>query len=149
EEGSLKMRKSAELLQRVAEDVLEAVGSPADLAGVVATSLVTANLLGHDSHGVMRVPRYVAAVDAAQVDPGARATFALERGAAGRVAGHWGWGQPAAALACEKAAELAASVGVAAVTIERCNHVGRLGEHAAAVADAGLLGIALCNAEAV
>jgi uncharacterized oxidoreductase len=91
----------------------------------------------------------VAAVHAGHVDPSARATFAQQRRAAGRVDGHWGWGQPAAKLAGDKAIELATAAGAGAVTIERCNHIGRLGEHAAAVADAGLVGIALCNAEAV
>ena len=136
------------LLQDVTEDLLMAVGSPHDLARIVATSLVTSNLLGHDSHGVLRVPRYVAAVRDGQVDPAARATFARQRPATGRVDGHWGWGQPAAALATATATELAAATGVAAVTIERCNHVGRLGEHVAAIAGAGMVGVALCNAEA-
>jgi uncharacterized oxidoreductase len=36
---------------------LLAVGVPDDLAAIIADELVGSNLAGHDSHGVLRVPR--------------------------------------------------------------------------------------------
>ncbi len=42
-----------------ATELLTAVGVPRDEAAIVATSLVGANLRGHDSHGVMRLPQYI------------------------------------------------------------------------------------------
>ena len=53
---------SAEALLAFSRALLEAGGVPADEAGVVAQSLVDANLCGHDSHGVIRVPQYLEAV---------------------------------------------------------------------------------------
>ena len=48
----------------------------------VAEHLVAANLAGHDSHGVIRVPQYVDAIDAGNLKPGG--TDANRRAAAGR-----------------------------------------------------------------
>jgi len=42
-------------LRRLSQSILEAVGTPEDLASIVAASLVDANLAGHDSHGVIRL----------------------------------------------------------------------------------------------
>jgi uncharacterized oxidoreductase len=39
--------------------IFQAAGVPADEAQTVSISLVGANLRGHDSHGVMRVPQYI------------------------------------------------------------------------------------------
>ncbi len=71
------------------------------------------------------------------------------RGAAGVVDGGWGFGQPAAQLATGLATRAARDHAVAAVTVRDCNHVGRLGEYVAALADAGLMGMAFCNSGAV
>ena len=49
-------------LKRLGQAILEAVGTPEDLAAIVAGSLVDANLAGHDSHGVIRLTSYVAGV---------------------------------------------------------------------------------------
>ena len=50
---------SAPALTALCQRLFEAAGVPAADAAVVARSLVDANLCGHDSHGVMRVPQYV------------------------------------------------------------------------------------------
>ena len=137
--------------------MLEAAGTPADLASDVAESLVEANLCGHDSHGVLRLPSYLGFSRKQKSEsrifnsifPEKRAVLLADKRpglAIRRVDGGWGWGQPAARMATRTAIELAARTGVASVTVERCNHVGRLGEYVAMVAEAGLIGLATCNA---
>ena len=49
----------AELLTRFASSLFQAAGVPEDEADLVSTSLVGSNLRGHDSHGVVRIPRYL------------------------------------------------------------------------------------------
>ena len=49
----------AQPLARAIEAVVLAGGSDAREAKIVAQNLVTANLTGHDSHGVGMIPRYV------------------------------------------------------------------------------------------
>jgi LDH2 family malate/lactate/ureidoglycolate dehydrogenase len=125
--------------------VLEAVGTPPDIAGVVSGSLIDANLAGMDSHGVIRIPRYVGYVRSGKVLPAARASVVSRSGATAKVDGAWGWGQPAAYLGLECALELASENGVGCATVARCNHIGRLGQYLERIAEANMVGMAMCN----
>ena len=78
--------------------------------------------------------------------PEARPQVSVLRQANAQVDAAHGWGQPAARLATQTAIKLAMENGVGAVTIVRCGHVGRLGEYVEMIANAGLIGMALCNA---
>jgi uncharacterized oxidoreductase len=133
-------------LRRICQEIVEAAGTPADIALAVTESLVGANLAGHDSHGVLRLPWYVASIRRGTIHPGVRPAVAMRGGATAVVDGGLGWGQPAARLATDTAIEIAAEAGVGAVTIVRCNHIGRVGDYVATIARAGMIGIALCNA---
>ncbi len=130
------------------EGILCAVGAPADMARLVVESLVTSNLVGHDSHGIMRLLNYVPAVRAQEVDPVARPEVASKRQATAVVDGHRGWGQVAAQLATEVVRDLATEYGVGTVAIRHCTHIGRLGEYAESLARAGKFGIVLGNTRA-
>lgn len=137
----------AEELRRLSQSILEAVGTPEDLAAIVAGSLVDSNLAGHDSHGMIRLISYVAAVRTGQVRPEARAHKESLGGACARVDGGWGWGQPAAHLATDAAFDLAVTHGVGLVSIGRCNHIGRLGEYVEKLSRAGQMGLVTCNSK--
>jgi uncharacterized oxidoreductase len=136
---------TAESLRRTAQLILEATGTPPDLAQVVSEALVEANLAGHDSHGMLRLTQYIGLVRQGQVHPAARASLLSTQQATARIDGARGWGQPAARLATQTAIRLAQEYGVGVVTIERCNHIGRLGEYVENIARAGLIGLTLCN----
>jgi len=56
-------------LEQLTRDVFTARDVPTDDAAWVATLLVRANCRGHDSHGVIRVPHYVRAMKAGEVNP--------------------------------------------------------------------------------
>jgi len=137
---------SVEQLRTVADAVLVKLGTPAHTARIVAHSLVEANLVGHDSHGVMRLMQYADMVQRGQVQPAALHEVAEMHRATARVDGRWGWGQPAARDATALAIEMASVQGTAAVAVSNCNHAGRLGEYVERVARGGLIGLALCNA---
>ena len=139
------VRYQASDLTRHGQAILQAVGTPDDLALIVAGSLVDANLAGHDSHGVIRLTSYVAGVRSGQVQPAARAVVESLSDACARVDGAWGWGQPAAQIATDTASDLARAHGVGLVTIGRCNHIGRLGEYIEKVSRAGQIGLMVCN----
>jgi LDH2 family malate/lactate/ureidoglycolate dehydrogenase len=138
-------RFSEEDLVRTAAVVLGALGAPEQTAQLVATSLVLSNLVGHDSHGIVRLIQYSDWVRTGQIQPGGAPTVARARGAVATVDGGWGFGQPAAQAATRLAIELASDQGVAAVAISSCNHVGRLGEYVETIAGAGQMGMAFCN----
>ena len=80
----------AEDLGRIALGILEALGTPGDLAQVVRDSLVEANLQGHDSHGVLQLPLYVRYVRTGQVRPEARPSVQTRQHATAHVDGAWG-----------------------------------------------------------
>ena len=136
---------TAEALRHHVQAILEATGTPPDLAQVVSEALVEANLAGHDSHGVLRLPQYIEMVRKGQVKPAARASLLGRQQATARVDGARGWGQPAARLATDTVIGLAQEYGVGMVTIDHCNHIGRVGEYVERMAQAGLIGLTLCN----
>jgi LDH2 family malate/lactate/ureidoglycolate dehydrogenase len=136
---------SEEELVQVASTVLHALGAAQETADLVATSLALSNLVGHDSHGIVRLVQYSEMVRAGQIKPAGRPRVLAERGAVAQVDGGWGFGQPAAQLATRICAGLASTSGVAAVSISSCNHIGRLGEYVASIAVDNLMGMAFCN----
>lgn len=111
----------------VARHIFVALGADEATARAVADALVDADLAGHSSHGVTRIPEYVGEVREQRIDPRAvPETSALAPGAR-LVDGAWGFGAVAMERAVTSGCELAAAQGIAAVAIVRANHIGRLG----------------------
>jgi hydroxycarboxylate dehydrogenase B len=137
---------SAEHLQRVCMDLLCAVGTPDDLALVVSDGLRAANLTGHDSHGLVRLPAYLQNAREGRIEPAARAELVRRRGATACVSARRGWGQPAARLAAQTAAEIAGELGVGAVILQESPHVGRMADYVEVIAAGGHLGMTVTNA---
>ena len=67
------LRLRAADVRRLAENVFVACGAPSDEAVLIAEHLVKANLMGYDSHGIIRIPQYVNDVKRGVVVPGAAA----------------------------------------------------------------------------
>ena len=126
-------------------DLLTAGGAPAAEAAIVARSLVAANLRGHDSHGVMRIPFYLDRVKNGVLKPDQHMT--VEREAAGALVcdGHWGFGQVVARETIEKLIEKARTSGAVIGTLRQAAHIGRLGEYAEIAAAAGMTAIICAN----
>ncbi len=72
------MQIAADRLRRLSAAILEAAGSSAAEAEKVAARLVDANLNGHDSHGVIRVPQYVDQVRSGDIAPNQAAEVVSE-----------------------------------------------------------------------
>src|SRR6188768_1386216 len=117
---------------------------PADAQATV-DSLVTSSLMGHDSHGVIRIPEYLGLMRHGTIVTNADIT--VERTGPGTAivdCGH-GFGPVGAGRAVEEAVAIAKVQRTACVTTRRCNHVGRLGAWVQQAADQGLLALATCN----
>jgi hydroxycarboxylate dehydrogenase B len=135
----------AEQLKRLTTDILQCVGAAADAAACVADHLVEANLAGHDSHGVIRIPQYLDLISAGQLRPGGRMQIVEEAPAGAVVDGGRGFGQLIARDAMLLAMKKARAGGVGAVGVRNCGHTGRLGTYTQMAAQAGLVGIAMVN----
>ena len=68
-------------LHHLASDLLCAVGTEPSAAEIVADSLIDANLAGHDSHGVLRLPAYLAGARQGHVVPTAVPSLLSQSGA--------------------------------------------------------------------
>ncbi len=129
------------LLQEMAQRIFVAAGTPEDLAAHVARHLVKANLSGHDSHGVIRIPRYVQMIEQGTLAGAARPEVVRDWPATAVVDGKRGFGQVAASLALDVAIDKAGKNGVGAASVRRCNHIGRLGDYSEAAAERGYIAI--------
>ncbi|MCS6850658.1 MAG: Ldh family oxidoreductase [Gemmataceae bacterium] len=125
---------SASILSSFGRSLFEAGGVPPDEAGVVTTSLVDANLCGHDSHGLIRIPQYLQMIADGRLKPGAAFQVLRETSALVVADGGWGLGQVQAHRLLRRLVDKARHSGVAAGTLQRCGHIGRLGEYAEAAA---------------
>lgn len=128
-----------------ATQLLHAGGLSQFEAGVVATSLVDANLRGHDSHGVMRIPYYLDQVAKREVVPGADFVVRRETAVLLTVDGCWGFGRTQAGRLLERLIPKAKAAGIAAGTLVQCGHIGRLGEYCEIAAREGLIAQIMVN----
>ena len=136
----------AALLERLTRDIFAARGVPPDDAAWVATMLVRANLRGHDSHGVIRVPQYAAALKSGTLNPKPQMTLVVDTPTIAILDGDGGFGQVVARRGIGLAIERARTQGLAAVALRGANHVGRLADYAEIAAQAGLIGLLWANA---
>jgi uncharacterized oxidoreductase len=143
------MQIAADRLRRLAATILEAAGSAAAEADAVAARLVGANLAGHDSHGVIRVPQYVDQVRAGQIVPNRSALVVSETDAVTVLDGQGGYGQIVGAQSVQAAIDKARRHGIALSALRRSAHLGRLGDWAEMAAAAGMASIHFVNATGI
>lgn len=135
----------ADVLTEFVARLFAAAGVPEQDAGTVAHSLVGANLRGHDSHGVMRVPQYVDFLRKGAYRTGVELKVEHETPAVVVCDGQWGLGQVQAHRLLDLILPRAQALGVAAGSARECGHIGRLGEYAERAAAEGLVLIATVN----
>ena len=135
----------AEELWEIATRIFQGAGSSEEEARIISQHLVDANLMGHDSHGVIRIPQYLANVKKGDCVPGAPLEVIQETPATAVLNANWGYGQVAALRAMEMAVEKAATHAVSAVGIHHCNHIGRLGEYPPLATARDMIGLVTVN----
>jgi LDH2 family malate/lactate/ureidoglycolate dehydrogenase len=99
-------------------------GMPQDDAHLAADTLVQADLWGHQSHGVMRLPWYVARLRSGVAKPVAKPEYVVDAGAIGVIDGHDGMGQVLTMQATRDVIRRAKAHGIGAVALRNSNHFG-------------------------
>lgn len=122
--------------------------TPAD-ARIVADNLVFADLRGVSTHGVLRLPTYVARIRAGGIDPAGTTSIIADIGALVVVDSGHGPGAATAMRATAMVIERAREHGIGCVIARNANHFGASAYFTNQIADAGLLGVAACNTEPV
>jgi uncharacterized oxidoreductase len=131
----------ADRLTEIVSHLLVASGASKDEALCVAKGVVLANLTGHDSHGVIAIPTYIDRIHKGHIVPGAPFTIVQESPTTTVVDGNWGFGFVVAERAMKLTIEKAKSQNVAACTILRQSHVGRVGAYPIMAAQEGMIAI--------
>ena len=132
-------------LTRAIEAIVAAGGSEPREARLVADNLVMANLLGHDSHGVGMIPRYVSALLEGGLSANRHARISLEAGSLLALDGCQGYGQVIGLEAMELAIERARRHGSCVLTLANSHHLGRIGHWAEMAVAQGMVSIHFVN----
>jgi LDH2 family malate/lactate/ureidoglycolate dehydrogenase len=125
--------------------VLESLGVPSVDAHLVSDSLVTADLWGHPSHGMLRLPWYVARLRSGVMTAVTAQEVVVDAGAVAVMDGHDGVGQVVTNHACREAVERAERHGVGIVAARNSNHFGTAAYWTRRMAEAGCVGILTTN----
>ena len=136
---------AAERLQKIGAALLVGAGASREEADTVARGCVAANLAGHDSHGIILIPTYVERIKVGHIVPGAPFKIVQESPTTTAIDGHWGFGFVVNERAMRLTIEKAKTANVAAATVFRQSHVGRLGAYPLMAAQAGMIGIATAD----
>lgn len=125
--------------------ILEAYGVPRKDAVLVAESLVTSDMWGHPSHGLLRLPWYVARIRAGAMNAVTEVRHLNTFGAVTVLDGRDGIGQVITHHAIDTAATAAATHGVGVVAVRNSNHFGTAAYWTRLLADRGCVGILTTN----
>ncbi len=136
---------SPDALKEFARQLIQAGGASESEAKIVSHSLVESNLRGYDSHGVMRIPYYIAALKDGIVVSSAEIKIVEESQT--RVVGdaQWGFGQVQAMGLMDQLVNAAKTEGLGIGTLYHCGHIGRLGEYCEKAAALGLVSMVMVN----
>jgi uncharacterized oxidoreductase len=131
----------AERLEEIGRALFIAAGTPEEEATLVMRHIVGANLVGHDSHGVIQIPTYIERVKVGHIVPAAPWVIVKESPTTTVVDGHWGFGYVVNERAMRLTIEKAEKSNVAAATVFRQGHIGRLSSYTQMAARAGMIGL--------
>jgi uncharacterized oxidoreductase len=134
--------------QRVADwsrELFRAFGAPAKVADIASSSLIESSLMGHDSHGVLRVPEYLDFIREGKIKPAAEICVEQTGPSTAIVDCAHGFGAVGGARSVEVAIEIAHRQMSAVVLTRNCNHLGRVGAYVQTAAEEGMIAFAFCN----
>ena len=139
-------RVDAAALRAFGATVLQAEGVPRGDAALLADSLVTAELWGHASHGLLRLPWYVARLRTGAMERHTSVRTVRDQGGVVVLDGQHGIGQVVTARATDLAIERARRHGISGVGVRNSGHFGTAAYFTRRAAEAGCLAILVTNA---
>jgi hydroxycarboxylate dehydrogenase B len=136
----------AKKLETFVADIFEAAGCSKAEARRIGKYLTIANLTGHDSHGVQRVPRYVQNITEKTIVIDQTVKVVSETPVLAVVDGRYGFGQTVTPQAVQIGIDKCKAMGLSAVALRNAGHIGRVGDWAEMAAADGLVSIHFVNA---
>lgn len=127
------------------EKIFIEAGCERDEALRVGKRLVEANLVGHDSHGVIRIPSYIEWLRDGKVLANQSIQVVTENDTIAVVDGQFGLGQSVGEEAIRLGIKKAARQGVSVIALRNAGHLGRIGDWAEMAAEDGMLSLHFVN----
>ncbi len=127
-------------------DIFAKAGTSRAEAERIGKYLVTANLTGHDSHGVQRVPRYLQWLREGIFVADRVVKISQETPVYAVVDGLYGFGQTVAPQAVDIGIAKCKAMGLSMIALRNAGHIGRVGDWAEKAAAEGLVSVHFVNA---
>ncbi|MEM3566082.1 MAG: Ldh family oxidoreductase [Candidatus Bathyarchaeia archaeon] len=143
------VRVDHESLKNFVATVLTSYNVSKEDSRIVADVLVTADLMGIESHGVQRLRRYTTGIQIGSVNPEPNIKIVSESASTALVDGGSGLGQIIAYKAMEIAIKKAGEVGVSVVGVRNSHHFGIAGYYALQAVRRRMIGVVMTNSEAL
>jgi ureidoglycolate dehydrogenase (NAD+) len=134
-------------LKKFGTHLLRAADLEEPAAQLVSDSLVESNLRGIDSHGLARLPHYMARIRAGSIEASPRIDVQELAPATSLVDGGNGLGQLVMSQAAEEAVRLAHQVGAGWVAVRNSSHCGALSYFGLRIAEAGMIGLVFTHVD--
>jgi len=142
------VRFALERLKSFVVEILVRLDVLPEHAEIAARRLIDADLRGRNGHGLIRIPQYVARIEAGGINLRPEIQLLRETPVSGLVDGDNGLGQVVMTMATETAIEKAIRSGMAWVGTVHSNHAGAAGIYTALALEQDLIGIYMAVASA-
>ncbi|KAI5917159.1 Malate/L-lactate dehydrogenase [Camillea tinctor] len=140
-----KIHVDASEARRFVENVLVGNGVPVVNAATVAKCLIAADLRGVDTHGMNRIPSYMARIRQGVLDATASPELTKVTPVVAQVDGRNGFGFLAASTGIEAAIDMAREFGIGMVSVKHSNHYGMSAWIVQKAIDAGMMSLVFTN----
>jgi LDH2 family malate/lactate/ureidoglycolate dehydrogenase len=128
-------------LEKIATALLIGAGASEEESKVISRLSIAANLAGHDSHGIIQIPTYIDRVNRGHIVPGAEYEIVKDTPTTTVVDGHWGFGYSVTERLMRETIEKARTQNIAAATVYRQSHIGRLAAYPLMAAESDMIGM--------
>lgn len=139
------MKFDAVRLKQFTTRVFAAAGIPEGDAAMMAEVLVTTDMRGISSHGVVRSARYIDCIRAGGIKASGEPEVVAEGANFIRISADGGLGIPASVKTVDRLIGLARKTPVAVATVNHSDHFGAAGYYTMRCAEAGLVGFCMSN----
>ncbi|MFO0945016.1 MAG: malate/lactate/ureidoglycolate dehydrogenase [Planctomycetota bacterium] len=143
------MQIASTKLKRLVEMIFHAAGCRPLEDERIAHYLVEANLVGHDSHGVIRIPYYVRMLQDGKVIANRSVEVLFETESLLVLDGNYGFGQVIGEQSMKLAIAKAEKTGVCILALRHCAHLGRIGDLPLIATSAGMISIHFVNTSGI
>ncbi len=139
------MKRQVSDLKGLVATICRAGGIPDADAAMIADVLVTTDMRGIHSHGVVRLARYLDCIRAGGIKPAAEPAIVSESANSIMASANGGLGIPAAMKVMWRLLDKAEDSAISIATLNHSDHYGAAGHYAMMAAERGFLGFSMSN----